>query len=159
MQPIAFGFGTAVVAMVGTNYGARQYDRARRIAWTGALTIAVVCGTLGLIVAVEPGLWLGLFSSDAEVARIGALYLRIVGPVYVCFGLGWGLFFVSQGYGRGTAPMAANAVRLAVNAGAAVAVITWLGLGIPGLFAAVSGGFVIYAILLVWTVLRVEPPA
>jgi putative MATE family efflux protein len=35
MQPIAFGFGTAIVAMVGTNWGARQYDRARRIAWTG----------------------------------------------------------------------------------------------------------------------------
>jgi Na+-driven multidrug efflux pump len=36
MQPIAFGFGTAIVAMVGTNWGAQQYDRARKIAWTGA---------------------------------------------------------------------------------------------------------------------------
>src|SRR4051812_39817531 len=36
MQPVAFGFGTAIVAMVGTNWGAGQYDRARRIAWTGA---------------------------------------------------------------------------------------------------------------------------
>ena len=26
MQPIAFGFGTAIVAMVGTNWGARQYQ-------------------------------------------------------------------------------------------------------------------------------------
>jgi hypothetical protein len=33
---------------------------------------------------------------DAEVARVGAMYLRIVGPVYVCFGLGLGLFFVCQ---------------------------------------------------------------
>ena len=33
--PLAFGFGTAIVAMVGTNWGARQHDRARRIAWTG----------------------------------------------------------------------------------------------------------------------------
>ena len=48
MQPIAFGFGTAIVAMVGTNWGARQYHRARQIAWTGATTIAAVCGTIGL---------------------------------------------------------------------------------------------------------------
>src|SRR5690242_17709805 len=82
MQPIAFGFGTAIVAMVGTNWGARQYGRARTIAWTGATTIALLCGTLGFIVAVQPGLWLGLFSSDDEVARVGAMYLRIVGPVY-----------------------------------------------------------------------------
>jgi putative MATE family efflux protein len=33
MQPIAFGFGTAIVALVGTNYGAQQHRRARRIAW------------------------------------------------------------------------------------------------------------------------------
>src|SRR6202008_4767961 len=75
MQPLAFGFGTAIVAMVGTNWGARQYARARRIAWTGAATIALVCGTLGLIVALQPGLWLGLFSHDAEGARVGAVDL------------------------------------------------------------------------------------
>src|SRR4051812_42546549 len=77
MQPIAFGFGTAIVAMVGTNWGAQQYDRARRIAWTGTATIALLCGMLGLIVAVQPSIWLSLFSDDAEVARVGAVYLRI----------------------------------------------------------------------------------
>ena len=35
MQPVAFGFGTAIVAMVGTNWGAQQYGRARSIAWAG----------------------------------------------------------------------------------------------------------------------------
>jgi hypothetical protein len=43
----------------------------------------------------------GLFSNDPGVGRIGALYLSIVGPAYVCFGLGLGLFFVTQGVGRG----------------------------------------------------------
>ena len=42
LQPIAFGFGTALVAMVGTNWGARQYRRAREIAWTGAATVAAL---------------------------------------------------------------------------------------------------------------------
>jgi putative MATE family efflux protein len=82
MQPVAFGFGTAIVAVVGTNWGAKQYRRARQIAWTGAATTAVLCGTLGLIVALQPSIWLGLFSDDAEVARLGALYLRIAGPAY-----------------------------------------------------------------------------
>jgi len=48
MQPIASGFGTTIVAMVGTNWGAQQYGRARRIAWTGAATIALLCGDLGI---------------------------------------------------------------------------------------------------------------
>jgi putative MATE family efflux protein len=159
MQPIAFGFGTAIVAMVGTNWGAKQHDRARRIAWTGAVTIALVCGTLGLIVAVRPSIWLGLFSDDIEVARLGASYLRIVGPLYVCFGLGLGLFFVCQGYGRGFAAMTANAVRLVVSAGAGLAAVYWLGLGVSGLFAAIAAGFCIYAALTALAVIRVSPPA
>jgi Na+-driven multidrug efflux pump len=159
MQPIAFGFGTAIVAMVGTNWGAQQYGRARQIAWTGAATIALLCGTLGLIVAVQPSIWLGLFSDDAEVAHLGAMYLRIVGPVYVCFGLGLGLFFVSQGFGRGFAAMIANAVRLLVSAGAGLAAVYGLGLGVAGLFAAIAAGFCIYAALTALAVVRISPPA
>lgn len=158
MQPIAFGFGTAIVAMVGTNWGARQYGRARRIAWTGAATIALVCGTLGLIVAARPDIWLGLFSNDNEVTRLGAMYLRIVGPVYVCFGLGLGLFFVCQGYGRGSAAMAANAVRLFVSAGAGLAAVYWFRLGVSGLFAAIAAGFCLYAALNAIAVIRASPP-
>lgn len=158
MQPIAFGFGTALVTMVGTNWGAGQYYRARQIAWRGALTIAAVCGTIGLIVAIEPSLWLNLFSNDPEVERFGLQYLRIVGPAYLCFGLGLGLLFASQGFGRGVAPMIANAVRLVVNAGAGVAAVYWLDLGVPGFCAAVSAGFAVYAALIVHSVLRIEDP-
>jgi putative MATE family efflux protein len=158
MQPIAFGFGTAIVAMVGTNWGAQQYDRARRIAWTGTATIALLCGTMGAIVAVQPGIWLGLFSDDAEVARFGAMYLRIVGPVYVFFGLGLGLFFVSQGFGRGFAAMIANAVRLLVSAGAGLAAVYWFDLGTSGLFTAIAAGFCIYAALTALAVAWTPPP-
>jgi Na+-driven multidrug efflux pump len=153
---VAFGFGTAIVAMVGTNWGGRQYNRARKIAWTGATTVAALCGTIGLIVAFEPGLWLGLFSDDAEVARLGALYLRIVGPAYLCFGLGLGLFFVTQGVGRAVTAMNANAVRLIANAGGGLVAIYWLDLGVVGLFTSVAAGFCLYAAILVYAVSSVS---
>ena len=158
MQPVAFGFGTAIVAMVGTNWGAKQYRRARHIAWIGAAMVAVLCGTIGLIAAFQPKLWVGLFSEDVAVARLGALYLQIVGPFYVCFGLGLGLFFVSQGFGRGFAAMGANALRLLVSAAGALAAIYWFDRGMAGFFFAVSMGFVLYAVLLVCTVLRIKVP-
>jgi putative MATE family efflux protein len=158
LQPVAFGFGTAIVAMVGTNWGAQQYRRARQIAWTGVTTIAAVCGSIGTIVAICPALWIGLFSSDAEVARIGALYLRIVGPAYICFGIGLALFFVSQGVGRAVAAMGANAVRMLASAGASSFAIYWLGLGVAGFFASVAIGFCLYALLLVIAVLAVKAP-
>jgi Na+-driven multidrug efflux pump len=158
LQPVAFGFGTAIVAMVGTNWGARQYRRAREIAWTGVGTVALLCGTIGATVAIHPALWIGLFSDDVEVAQIGALYLHIVGPVYVCFGLGLGLFFVTQGFGRGVEGMNANAVRMIASAGGGLLAIYAFGFGLTGLFAAIAVGFCIYAGLLVRAVIRVSTP-
>ena len=158
LQPMAFGFGTAIVAMVGTNWGARQYRRAREIAWTGATTVAVLCGTIGLIVAFHPGLWMGLFSDDADVTRFGALYLRIVGPVYLCFGLGLGLFFVTQGVGRAVTAMNANAVRMIGSAAGGLVAIYWFDLGVAGFFAAVAAGFCLYAAILVHAVSGVKTP-
>src|SRR5262249_1727937 len=146
------------VAMVGTNWGAQQYRRAREIAWTGATMVAMVCGTIGLIVAFRPGLWIGLFSDDAEVARLGTLYLRIVGPAYLLFGLGLALFYVTQGVGRAVAAMNANAVRMVVTAAGGAVAIYWFDLGIAGFFAAVATGFCVYAALLVRAVFSVKTP-
>ena len=145
MQPIAFGFGTAIVAMVGTNWGARQYGRARQIAWTGATTIALVCGTIGLIVAVRPGLWLGLFSDDAEVARLGALYLRdrrtglrlLRSRPRAVFRLPR-LRPRLRGDDRQRGAPARERGRRARGG-------LWFDLGATGLFAAIAAGFCIYA--------------
>jgi Na+-driven multidrug efflux pump len=117
-----------------------------------------VCGTIGVTVAIFPALWLGLFSDDPDVFRVGGLYLHIVAPLYLCFGMGLGLFFVSQGLGRGAAAAAANGVRLTVNVIGGLVAVYWLDLGMAGFFASVALGFAVYAALLVWAVVRVKEP-
>src|SRR5262249_2028861 len=145
-------------AMVGTNWGAQQYRRAREIAWTGATTVAALCGTIGFVAAFRPSLWIGLFSDDAEVARLGTLYLRIVGPAYLLFGLGLGLFYVTLGFGRAVAAMNANAVRMVASAAGGLIAIYGFDLGITGFFAAVAVGFCLYAVMLVHAVYSVKVP-
>ncbi len=158
LQPIVFAFGMATVTMVGVNWGAGQFQRARKIAWMGALLSAAACAIIGLVVAVAPKLWVGLFSNEPEVLRIGALYLQTVGPVYGCFGLGLGLVFACQGYGRGYAAMAANGARLLVNAAGAMALAYWLGFGLTGFCVAVAFGFVLYAALLCYSLQQIKDP-
>ena len=87
MIPILFGICTAVLTMVGVNIGAGQIARARRIAWTSSLVGLAVTGTIGLVVALFPTLWLKLFSHDPDVLREGTTYLRIVAPAYGALGL------------------------------------------------------------------------
>jgi putative MATE family efflux protein len=110
--PLVFGFGSALVTMVGTNFGAGQPARARRVAWTGALIAAAVTEVIGLAAAVFPHAWLGLFSDEPQILAAGAAYLRVVGPTYGFFGLGLALYFASQGAGRLLWPLLAGSLRL-----------------------------------------------
>jgi MATE family, multidrug efflux pump len=146
MIPLAFGFGTAMVAMVGTNWGAKQLQRARVIAWIGAGTVAAACGAAGLLFALFPALWMGLFTGDGEVVRAGSLYLRIAGPTYALYGLGMAIYFAMQGVGNVVPAVGANALRLLVSAGGALAAVS-LGAGPLGAFTAIACGFVLYGIL------------
>jgi len=147
LLPISFGFGTAIVAMVGTNWGAKQFERARRIAWTGGATVAVACGAVGVFFALFPRLWMGLFTEDAEIVRIGVSYLRIVGPIYAIYGLGMGLYFATQGLGRVLLSVLANGLRLLASAAGALLALSWLGAGTTGFFIAVAAGFALYGAL------------
>jgi Na+-driven multidrug efflux pump len=157
--PLAFGFGTAIVAMVGTNWGARQYTRARRIAWTGGATVGAACGAIGLLVALFPGAWMGLFTGDDVIVRVGVSYLRIVGPIYGFYGFGMALYFATQGFGSVIATVTANAVRLLVSTGCALFAVNRFELGTTGPFIAIAGGFCVYAALTSAAVLRVKEPA
>jgi Na+-driven multidrug efflux pump len=123
LVPIAFGFGGALTAMVAANLGAHQAARAKRVTWTGAGLVWLVTGAIGLVAAVQPSLWMTLFTTDAAVQAAGSTYLRIVGGSYGFFGLGLALFFASQGAGRMRWPLVASGSRLAV-----VAVGGWLAL-------------------------------
>jgi Na+-driven multidrug efflux pump len=142
--PLVFGFGTALVTMVGTNVGAGQVARARRVAWVGAGLAAAVTGSIGLAAALLPGLWIGLFSSQPEVLAAGTSYLRMVGPTYGLFGLGLALYFAAQGAGQLLWPLLAGLGRLLIVAGGGWIAVTWLDGGLPGVFAAIALGFVAF---------------
>jgi len=145
--PIAFGFGTSIVAMVGTNWGAKQHNRALRIAWIGAMAVAVGCGAIGMFFSVFPDLWMGLFTEREEIVRAGSRYLSIVGPLYAFYGLGMALYFATQGLGRVVWTVIANGVRMFVSVCGGLLAVLWLDGGPVSFFAAVAGGFVIYGLM------------
>src|SRR5204862_2717109 len=100
LVPLVFGLGGPLVAMVGTNIGAGQRERALRTAWIGAGIAAGLTELIGLGAAALPRAWLTLFDTDPAMLDAGARYLRAVGPFYGLFGLGMALYFASQGAGR-----------------------------------------------------------
>ena len=141
LVPIAFGFGTALTAMVATNMGAGDLPRALRAAWLGAGVVAAIAGAIGLTAAIAPALWMNLFTPDVAVREFGGAYLNIVGAFYGLYGLGLALFFASQGAGRMFWPLAGSIARLAI-----VALGGWVCVHV--LHTTANGFFVVVAISL-----------
>jgi putative MATE family efflux protein len=116
LVPIVFAVGVASVPMVGMAIGAGDIARARRVAWAAAGVAGIAVGAIGLVVALVPSLWSGLFTTDPVVRAAADLYLRWAGPCFAAFGVGLALYFASQGSGKILNPVLAATVRLIVIA-------------------------------------------
>ncbi|HEX3499733.1 MAG TPA: MATE family efflux transporter [Stellaceae bacterium] len=145
--PIAFGFGAALVALVGVNVGAGKYDRACRIALTGALVVGGLTEAIGVAAASFPAAWIGLFTHDPAAIASGALYLRTVAPAYGALGFGTALYFASQGAGRMGWPIAAGIVRLLIIGLGGWAVTRGAGDRLSFLCAVLAAGLVAIALI------------
>jgi putative MATE family efflux protein len=143
LVPLVFGLGSPLVAMVGTNIGAGQRQRALRTAWIGAAIAFGSTEAIGLAAAALPLAWLSLFDHDPVMLAAGAQYLRVVGPCYGLFGLGMALYFASQGAGRLRWPLTAAVTRFVLAAGGG-----WLAFRLSGelvyVFAALAIALVMF---------------
>jgi len=146
LVPLVFGLGSPLVAMVGTNIGAGQRERALRAAWIGAGIAAGLTEIIGLGAAIAPHAWLSLFDTDPAMLDVGARYLRIVGPFYGFFGLGLALYFASQGAGRLAWPLGANLTRLAIAAGGGWLALRWSG-DVSYVFLALSAAVAAFGLI------------
>ena len=142
MIPIAFGIGGVLTTAIGANFGAEQYSRARNIAWVGYLGTIIVTGIVGIIVTINPELWMGRFTSNPGAYEFGALYLGIVAPFYGLFGGGQTLYFASQGTGHMLIPVGLSLMRLLVVASAGF-FATQLSWELSRVFAGVAAGLAI----------------
>ena len=152
--PIVFGLGSGLVTMVGTSIGAGDRARAVRVAWVGSAMAAGITGVIGILAALFPLAWLGLFTADPGVLAAGTRYLTIVGPFYGFFGAGLALYFASQGAGRLLWPLLAGFTRLVIAAVGGWLATRWLGGGLSGIFAALAAALVVFGVINIAAVRR-----
>ena len=120
-------------------------SRARKVAWTAAAVGGLSVGILGLLVALVPHVWSGLFTTDPHVRAAANLYLHWAGPFFGIFAVGLALYFASQGSGKMLNPVLAATVRLSV-----IALGSWwlasIGAEAWAVFALVSVSMVAYGL-------------
>jgi putative MATE family efflux protein len=150
--PMVFGLGAPLVALVGTNIGAGQPERALRIGLAGAAIAFAMTEAIGIATALWPQAWLSLFSADPKVIAAGTDYLRTVGPFYGFFGLGLALYFASQGAGHVGWPLFSGFLRMAVATGGGFIALRLSG-SLTWLFIALAAGLVLYGTIVLAAVL------
>ena len=139
LVPLAFGFGGPLVALVGTNIGAGNRERAVRAAWIGGWICFAITEVIGVAAALFPAVWLTLFDRDPAMIAAGSMYLRIVGPFFGFFGLGMALYFASQGAGALKWPLLAGFARVIIAVGGGWLLLNWTG-DLRFVYAALAAG-------------------
>ncbi len=143
--PIAFAFGVASIPMVGMAIGAGLVTRARNVAWTAGICAAIAVGSVGLIVAIWPNLWISLFTNDPAVTAAASSYFHWAGPAFGFFGIGVCMYFSSQGAAKVGGPVIAGTIRL-LMVGVGGWVLVSIGAASWTLFALVSAAMVAYGV-------------
>lgn len=134
LSTIYFGLGSGTLTLVGMSIGANQPERARRIAWIGAFATAIIGEAIGIMVAIFPNIWLGLFSQDEEVLMTGELYFRTVGLLYGAIAMFFVQSLAAQGAGRVLWPLVATIVRAILGPVLGWFVVANFGFGVEVVF-------------------------
>src|SRR5262245_4737609 len=124
--PIPLAFCSAVIGVVATAVGARDFARARRVAWTGAAVSAAI-GVAFSAVALAGHSWMALFTADAAIGHMGALYLLCQAAVFPFTGAALAAYFACLGIGFVDGPFVLAALRLGL-----IVAGCWLALSLGG---------------------------
>ena len=145
----AMSMGMAVSAMTGQNLGADKPERIKDIFKWGVILTSSVTIFISLIVVFFSGPILIMFGlgNDVKVMDIGITYLHIVGSSYVFFSI----MFISNGIINGAGHTIITMVFSLLSLWVIRVPFSWLlsktGLGISGIWVAVSLSFAVTMIV------------
>lgn len=146
----SWGLANAASTLVGQNLGAKQPDRAEQSAWrAGYFNTIFLLGVSALCFIMAP-LIMTFFTDKPEVARIGAMTLRILGLGNVMYAYGMVISQAFNGAGDTRTPMIVNFIcfwLIEIPLGYVLAVT--LGMGVLGICIAVPASESLLALILI----------
>ena len=89
------GLNTAVLSIAGQNYGAKFYNRIKEVYGKALMFGSGFMVIAGVIIYFSSSLVISVFTTDPEVIKSGALYLKVaalIGPIYPVFFITSALF-------------------------------------------------------------------
>lgn len=109
LQGFAFlpimSFALAITTFVSQNLGAKNYDRARRGARFGIVSMVIMAEIIGVILLFASPVLVRMFNKDPEVVKIAVTQSRIENLFFCMLAFSHAIAGVCRGAGRATVPM------------------------------------------------------
>lgn len=137
---ISIGYYVAASVAVGQCVGAGLAARARSLALRATVHAAVATQVVGVAMAVFAPACMAIVADDPEVAALGVVYLRWMGPLIFLIGAEIALEGVLIGMGRTAVPMWITGLMNAARIPLAAALIYGSSAVVPGSLFAVGAG-------------------
>jgi putative MATE family efflux protein len=150
-------FAQAATALVGQRVGAGDPEGARRTAGQALLVALAVMSAFGVAFLLAPGLWVRLFTPDAEVLAWGAPLLRIMGLLQVPLAIALALAGGLRGAGETRSVLLAAIVGgWVVRIPLAVGLGVWAGYGIVAVWLTMVLDWIVRALLMGWRLTHLD---
>ena len=149
MNP-GFGIANSVSPLVGQNLGANQMERAEKSTQIANLLGAAIMAVIGAIFLVFPEMFIRIFTPDATVIEIGAVYLQFLSPTFGFIAFSLILGRALNGAGDTLSPMV---ITLASQVGVGLGLVILLShfIGLNGVWLGIALSNVVQgAVMWLW---------
>jgi putative MATE family efflux protein len=106
----AWGISNAASTLVGQSLGAQNPERAEKAVWFTGMVNAILMGIIGLILVLNPGFFIGIFTDNSVIIQYGAMALRTISYGFLCYSFGMVIVQAINGAGDTYTPTAINFV-------------------------------------------------
>lgn len=144
----SWGLANAGATLVGQNLGAGKPDRAEKSVWLCSFYNMIFLAMVSVVFIFFADSIIGIFSQDIEVVKIGSMALTYIGFGYVFYSYGMVIGQAFNGAGDTRTPTIINFIVFwLIEAPMGYFLAITMGFGPNGIFSAISGSVVIFAIV------------
>ena len=88
------GLNTAIISIIGQNFGAKQFERINQSYFLAIIYGFIVMIIAGIVIFLSADKIVGLFTSNVVVINYGTIYLKISAIIFPTYPI----FFMSNGF-------------------------------------------------------------
>jgi putative MATE family efflux protein len=147
----AWGLSNAAATLVGQNLGAGFPERAESSVWFTARYNVYFLGLVSAIFLIFGNQFVGLFSPEPEVVKVGATALRIFCLGYIFFAFGMVMVQAFNGAGDTKTPTLVNfGILWIIQLPMAYVLSIYMGIGVIGIFITIAICHSLHALISLW---------